>query len=691
VSDFILQAAVIFNNKGIITGVNEEALKLLNYETAELIGKSLDFIISAEKNFIQKRIIQKLVNKKNISCLKLNYKPKNKKESSLFFSGNYILEDPEKKKPALFIGTLFKDITFSTTDKNLQQTFKELPELLDNILDPLVIASLKGTISFVNQAALKLFGYKAPELIGKNTKIIFKDSGFYHQIFLPKILKRGYLENIETIYKNKEEKTFSVLLSGILLKSPPHQEEGILFTAKNITIQKRTEKTLKKALQELEKNYQTIKNNEQQLQTMCTHLESAYIEFDQIFNSIADGMSIIDTDFNVIKMNKTLFSLTKTSMDNFIGERKKCFEIFKLPICNTEKCILHKILEGSKHVEAEIEKKFHKKEKKTFIVSGSPFKTTNGELVGIVVNYKDISGRKEMERDRLSLEKQLFQTQKLESIGTLAAGIAHEINTPIQFIGDNAKFIGDSMERLLQLIDTYISHLSECPLGEQSKEIRGKLKAAAEKIDLDFLRQEIPEAVAQTKEGITRVSNIVKAMKEFSYRGAEDEKLTVDLNKAIESTITISRNEWKYVADIKTDLDPNIPLVPCFIGEIKQVILNLIVNASHAINDMIEKGKQQKGTITIKTFHDHKMAHIELSDTGSGIPKEIQSKIFDPFFTTKEIGKGTGQGLSLAYSSIVERHKGELSFQTEAGEGTTFIIKIPLEEKKITANKQTIG
>ncbi|MBI3300896.1 MAG: HAMP domain-containing histidine kinase [Deltaproteobacteria bacterium] len=173
------------------------------------------------------------------------------------------------------------------------------------------------------------------------------------------------------------------------------------------------------------------------------------------------------------------------------------------------------------------------------------------------------------------------------------------------------------------------------------------------------------------------MTKIVRAMKEFSHPGSE-EKVETDLNRAIETTITVARNEWKYVAELATDLDSSLPPVPCLPGEFNQVILNLIINAAHAIAVVVSEGSTSKGTITVSTRHDGDWAEIRVSDTGTGIPEAIRAKIFAPFFTTKEVGKGTGQGLAIAHSVIVDKHKGTIGFETEVGRGTTFIIRLPL-------------
>ncbi len=277
------------------------------------------------------------------------------------------------------------------------------------------------------------------------------------------------------------------------------------------------------------------------------------------------------------------------------------------------------------------------------------------------------------------LESQLAQAQKLESIGQLAAGIAHEINTPAQFVGDNTRFLRDAcadMERVFALQDQLLGRLKE---RKQVEELAGKIEEVCTEIDSQYLREEIPKAFAQSLDGLQRISGIVGAMKEFSHPGT-DSKVCVDLNRALQSTITVSRNEWKYVAEMVTDLDPALPPVPCLPGEINQVFLNLIMNASQAIAEAAKgNGAQHKGTITITTRTLDQYARISITDTGCGIPENIRSRIFDPFFTTKDVGKGTGQGLAISHSVVVDKHGGTITVDSEVGRGAVFVVRLPLD------------
>lgn len=297
-----------------------------------------------------------------------------------------------------------------------------------------------------------------------------------------------------------------------------------------------------------------------------------------------------------------------------------------------------------------------------------PFFNDQGQQTRIIGVDFDISETKQ-------LQSQLAQAQKLESVGHLAAGVAHEINTPIQYVGDNGKFLEDAFRDLIRLSDAHRGNDARRPGEGETPGALGRTADADEGM-LQYLKSEIPKAIAQLLEGVDQVARIVRAMKEFSHPGAI-ETAAIDINRAIESTILVSRNEWKYVAELTTDFDPSVPPVPGVVGELNQVVLNLIVNAAHAIAEVV-KDSGRKGRIHIRTRRRDTVAEISISDTGVGIPSTIQSKVFNPFFTTKPIGKGTGQGLAIAHSIIVQKHKGTLTFQSEPGCGTTFIIQLPL-------------
>jgi PAS domain S-box-containing protein len=337
------------------------------------------------------------------------------------------------------------------------------------------------------------------------------------------------------------------------------------------------------------------------------------------------------------------------------------FEASKCPICKAFR-------EGKSHyAPGDV---FWRKDQTTFPAEyhSTPISEGN-EIVGAVLTFRDIS-------EHRMLQSKLVHAQKLESIGQLAAGIAHEINTPIQFIGDNTRFLKDAFESLQSLLTACEQVLAAAERGEPTVSLIEEARALAEAADMPYLSEEVPKSIDQSLEGIARVTKIVRAMKDFSHPDG-DAKAPTDINRAIESTVTVARNEWKYVAELQLDLDPDLPPVACLAGALNQVILNLVVNAAHAIAELRGENTVSKGLITISTRREDDLAVIRIRDTGGGIPPAIRAKVFDPFFTTKPVGKGTGQGLAIAHTVVVEKHGGTIGLESEVGVGTTFTIRLP--------------
>lgn len=307
---------------------------------------------------------------------------------------------------------------------------------------------------------------------------------------------------------------------------------------------------------------------------------------------------------------------------------------------------------------------------------------------GSLLHYQgfvlDVTAQKNAKMERDLMEAHMRQAQKLEAVGQLAAGIAHEINTPVQYIGDNIRFIEEAFVGLGRLLKDYQQLAAAVQSNTVTPELMAEVESSASKVDIGYAILQIPLAIQESLEGVAHVAKIVKAMKEFSHPGAK-QKVACDLNRAIEATVTVARNEWKYIAHMETDLDPSLPKVQCLPSEFNQVILNLIVNAAHAIGDAVKQSPGFKGVIHISTRQDGPWVEIRVSDTGTGIPEAIRHRVFEPFFTTKEVGKGTGQGLTIAHSVIVDQHGGTLTFESEMGRGTTFVIRLP------TAGNNTSG
>lgn len=307
----------------------------------------------------------------------------------------------------------------------------------------------------------------------------------------------------------------------------------------------------------------------------------------------------------------------------------------------------------------------------------------------ILESFVDISDRKKAEaellahRERLEdlvnerteklveAERQVLQGEKLASVGRLAAGVAHEINTPIQYVGDNLRALEDFYKDIKKVMDQYRQLVELVAAEGPACSVLERIRETERECDLSFILDDAPKAIAQGLEGVERVAKIVRAMKDFSHvKGGT--LAMADINDCLQSTLTVARNEYKYVADVCTEFG-ELPMVECYPSELNQVFLNMLVNAAHAIADTGTRGR-----ITVATRADGDWAEVAVSDTGCGISEEIRSRIYEPFFTTKEVGRGTGQGLYIAHQIVVGKHGGTIRCESTVGSGTTFRIRLPV-------------
>ncbi|MGE4442233.1 MAG: PAS domain S-box protein [Desulfomicrobium sp.] len=306
------------------------------------------------------------------------------------------------------------------------------------------------------------------------------------------------------------------------------------------------------------------------------------------------------------------------------------------------------------------------------VVTVTPLLDDVGAMTGCLLLGEDITEIK-------TLEAQLAQAARLEGLGQLAAGIAHEINTPIQYVGDSLTFLNESYQNLDKIL---AFATTKCGQRIHNFDIPCHLNMLLKEADIDFIREEVPKTFTRIEQGLEKISSIVRAMNRFSPCDISDKTMS-DINEIVENAITITQNVWKYSADVKVHLEDGKLLIPCMHGEIGQTLINIIINAAHAIEDVV-KGTKVKGLIYITTKKKEKYLEIRIKDTGPGIPPDIANKVFNMFFTTKPIGRGTGQGLALAHHTIVTRHKGTLTYETTPGQGTTFIITLPFDLNTMT-------
>ena len=388
-----------------------------------------------------------------------------------------------------------------------------------------------------------------------------------------------------------------------------------------------------------------------------------------ILDSAAEGIITLDFNFCILTFNPAAAKIFQVQPDEVIGS--KFVELFG----NFDEKDLSDLLSSNqdKLEPRELVAQVH--EQGEIVIEVTISVTKGDDSSSMIIIVRDRTKRKQ-------LESQLAIAQKMESIGQLSAGIAHEINSPMQYVSDNTHFLKDAfadIESLLKKYDELVKSLLE---KQQASEQIAAIENEYKEADLEFTLSEVPLAISQTIEGAERVTSIVKAMKEFSHPGEKDASLYC-LNESVESTITVAKNEWKYVADVELDLDPDLPNCVGYPSKINQALLNLVVNAGHAIAKRAEAEKKHWGQIKLSTRKRDKGVELIIEDNGCGIDENHVNKVFDPFFTTKPVGKGTGQGLSITHSIIVETHNGTIDIKSKVGEGTKFILYIPLGDESI--------
>jgi PAS domain S-box-containing protein len=525
----------------------------------------------------------------------------------------------------------------------------------------IVITDPAGAIEYVNPAFTARTGYTLEEVRGQNPRIL--NSGR-----LPKSVYRDLWDTIlgggewrgELHNRSRSGELFweHASISGIL------DDQGRItrFVAvkEDITERKRAEESLRASEE----------------------------RFQKAFSNAAIGMALVGTDGRWLKVNRALCRLVGYTANQLLARNFQ--DITHPEDLEADLGFLRQLLAGEIS-SYQMEKRYIHRHGHMIWVQLNVSLVADPEQrpLYLIAQIQDITARKaaqdELERwardlaaanatlqrertEREKVETELRLAQKLEAIGQLAAGIAHEINTPLQYVGDSVHFLAQSWGQVVRHLDGLEAARTDTATPPREE------VPQADPTDLDYLRERIPRALHRTLEGINRVTAIVRAMKEFAHPDSSG-KTAVDINRALETALIVARNEYKYVADVETDFG-TVPPVSCHAGEVNQVLLNLIVNAGHAIGEAV-KGTDRKGLIRIRTAVARNAVTIDIEDNGTGIPAAIRDRVFDPFFTTKPVGKGTGQGLAIA-RAIVDRHAGSLTFTSEAGQGTTFTVSLPL-------------
>jgi PAS domain S-box-containing protein len=406
---------------------------------------------------------------------------------------------------------------------------------------------------------------------------------------------------------------------------------------------------------------------------------AALHENEQRSRAILDGtvgyLIMLTPDGVILDMNRTALASLVAERETMVGENFVDVAWFRgVPGANAAVSVSIKTAASGtmQKCELSINDPVHGRRIIDFIFN--PVTVGQSDSSFIIVDGRDVTERRIAEDRNRNLELQLMGAHKMESLGTLAGGVAHEINTPIQYVGDNVKFLGQAFETVTAMLAAYRELVTAVEAGGDPAHALAALKTASAENDLNFLLEEIPSAIRQSEDGIGHVRQIVLAVKEFSHPDKK-EIAPEDLAAAIKTTMMVSRNQWKYVADVELDIEATLPLVPCQIGKINQVLLNLIVNAAQAIE---EAKRPEPGIINISARQTGDYVEIRVKDNGVGIKPAHRMRIFDLFFTTKPSGSGNGQGLAICRSIIEREHGGTITFEGEEGMGTTFIVRLPL-------------
>ena len=483
------------------------------------------------------------------------------------------------------------------------------------------------------------------------------------------LLNNPGIQAFETTIKCADGVERDFLLNRSTFSQDDGTVAGIISVMLDLTDKNRAAKLLQDRTDELMKSSEELKRQIKKRKIAKRTIKEAHREINHLISSLPTILIGLTRENEIIHWNTVAEKIFKIPATEVVGST--------LDQCGIE-WDWPKIADGLSQSQSEgcsfrldnINFRNPDGEERYLGLTITPFNGDQNSILGVTIIGADIT-------DRVKFEAQLNQSHKMEAIGQLAAGIAHEINTPTQFVGDNTRFVQDAFGDLIQACNLYQELVKAVKSGPVPQQQIESLEKRFAELDIGYLEEEVPLAIQQTLKGVDRITNIVQAMKIFAHPGGI-EKEPIDINKEIEKTITITRNEWKYVARLITDFDSALPAVPCHRAEFNQVILNLIVNAAHAIEDVKGKNPSEKGTITIRTCRDGDWAEIRISDTGVGIPQAVRHRIFDLFFTTKEPGRGTGQGLAIAHSVIVEKHNGIINLETKEGQGTAFILRLPI-------------
>ena len=560
---------------------------------------------------------------------------------------------------------LFTANSLNHAEEQLTESEARYRMIFTNVGEGIGSVNFQEIFTFANPAAEVIFGVPPGGLVGRNLSEFTTEEQYRVIDEQSSERKKGNKSEYELIINCPNGETRELLITAVAQVGPQGKIEGTFGVFRNITERNQSARSL------LETQRLLLAEKELLSTTLM---------------SIADGVIMTDNNGITLLCNRAAESITGYSMS----------EVVKKPVNHILNVSISPLLDTITDLPTYL-KEVEKAQKKFMDYRPPVLTTKNGdklflsgsvtsilsadfmeETVGFVIVFQNIT-------ERQIADEQKALSQKMEAIGQLAAGIAHEINTPIQYIGDNIKFLDKAYSKYAEILAAYQRVIEEHVEEKITQSEINQLEELVHQKKITYYATEIPKSIQESLDGTERVRKIVLAMREFSHPSIKEKKF-FDINHGIQTCIVISNNEWKYFAEMETDLDENLPLVYCQIDEINQVVLNMIVNAAQSIEEKMGSGSEQKGKISIQTRTGKDTVLIIIQDTGNGISEETRKRVFDPFFTTKAIGKGTGQGLFLAHNIIVNNHHGVIHVASVQGQGATFTIELPVNPSIVGAN-----
>lgn len=646
---------ITITDEGIVEQFNAAAERVFGYSQSEILGRNVNMLMPSSYREAHDGHLNRYTSTGTTHVIGKNREVIGMRKSGELFpiqiSVNEVFNESNEKKSTRCLTGTIRDLT---EQKKHVESLRLQSAALESAANAIVISDRNGRIIWTNHAFSQLVGYSREEVVGRETRMLKSgqhDATFYADLW--RTVLAGKVWHGEMVNRRKDGSLYTEESTITPVVDERGEITHFIAVKQDITERKNAEAKV---------------------------LESEY-RYRKLFEGSSDAILLVD-DTGIINCNAATLPILGVTDKNMVISRHPTE--FSPPMQPDGVDSITKVQELNARAFREGAAKFEWICRRA---NGEDFPAeiwltacNLGDRRVLQATIRDVSRQKQ-------LQCELTQAQKLESVGQLAAGIAHEINTPTQYVGDNTRFLKETFGDICTVLDSFEKLLQAAKDGTVDEQLMAEVEATLKQADVEYLTEEIPQAIEQSLNGIEQVAKIVRAMKEFSHPGSE-EKSMINLTKAIETTITVARNEWKYVAEMVTEFDPELSEVSCLPGEVNQVFLNLIVNAAHAIGDTLGDDGTKKGTIRVGTRRDGEWAEVFVRDTGTGIPENIRARIFDPFFTTKEVGKGTGQGLAIARSVVVDKHGGTINCETELGKGTTFIVRLPIDGKRHTQKRR---